>query len=327
MFERTTLSLPELAARWGRTPKQILEFAQNLGVPLYFNYGCLAFEETDSWHRSAGDQWEVQERDRLTKAIASTEGQIIRARDGQLSQWEQLPSGGAPELRAEISAMKGKLKFIDELLEQREIERAQCELGFLRAGPGTLLDIANNGEVKFPRWAFHTADPISASVIYDERGNPFLEWAGRIMILEARSDGDPRWSRMLSADDLFASMADVKAIEARQAQQEQVNAPVDGHPAPAIEERDSGASDTEVEKMKKAALIKRFVHQWPSLESDIGEASRNGLALARLSGGFYDVGKAIKWAKEKGKFNESSAFGGAINSILNSPTSVKKTLK
>lgn len=322
MFEPITLTVAELAARWNRTPKQILEFAQHLGVPLYFNYGCLAFEETDSWHRSAGDQWEVQERDYLTKAVESREEQIIRARDGQLSQWEQLPAGGVPELRKEINTMKSKLRFIEELLERRDVERTQCELGFLRAGPGTLFDIGNDGEVKFPRWAFHSAGEITAHVVHDERGNQFLEWVGRKMILEARNDGDPRWRRLLLVGDLFASLAEVKAIEAKS---ESSSQPANS-PAPAMEPATAFTVNQGIDKMKKAALVSKYKNSWPSVEADIGNASRTALKEAKLGMGYYDVTIALRWAKQAGKMSDSVSVGSPPSSILSSPTSIKHIL-
>jgi hypothetical protein len=84
---------------------------------------------------------------------------------------------------------------------------------------------------------------------------------------------------------------------------------------------------SEVKRIKKSALIKKYKHEWPSAEADINEASRNDLSKAKLGGGYYDEIKAIDWAKERGKFEDNNLGGSAKPSIFNSPTSTINRLK
>jgi hypothetical protein len=60
-----------------------------------------------------------------------------------------------------------------------------------------------------------------------------------------------------------------------------------------------------VEKLKRNALIDRYSRDWESIKSDLSEASRNGLSVAKLEGGFWDVAKVLAWGKAKGKPTES----------------------
>jgi hypothetical protein len=77
--------------------------------------------------------------------------------------------------------------------------------------------------------------------------------------------------------------------------------------------------------MKRSAIIKKFREEWKSAESDFGELSRNGLAVASTGKpGLYYVEKAVAWAKEKGKFIERNI---PPSSILSAPVSKANTLK
>lgn len=77
-----------------------------------------------------------------------------------------------------------------------------------------------------------------------------------------------------------------------------------------------------IERLKKSALVAKYKYQWPTVITDIADGSRNGLNEAKLGGGFYDLSKAIQWAKERGKFKEVTLITTSSNSILNSPASV-----
>lgn len=74
----------------------------------------------------------------------------------------------------------------------------------------------------------------------------------------------------------------------------------------------------EAPSMKKSALIAELEHEWPTIEADLSEASRNGLNEARapLHGQWYPD-KARAWAKRQGKLREQvnklspGIFGGS----------------
>ncbi len=72
----------------------------------------------------------------------------------------------------------------------------------------------------------------------------------------------------------------------------------------------SGAGDTApIEKRKKSALVNECQTVWPSIERDIQDAARNGLAAAAklADGRGWDKGHALDWAKEKGKLIEEKS--------------------
>lgn len=71
-----------------------------------------------------------------------------------------------------------------------------------------------------------------------------------------------------------------------------------------------GAGDTApIEKRKKSALVSECQSDWPTIERDIQDASRNGLAAAAklADGRDWDKGRALEWAKERGKLIEKGA--------------------
>ena len=210
MIEPLTLGVAELAARWKFTPRQVLQHAQGLGVPLYFAFEGLAFDIGDKWHRANGDWRKRREHDSLEKFIESAESQLQRRARGQLSQWETLTSDEAKELRTRVEADKGERNRLATVLEQRETERNRCDFrGFMRAAPSTLWDIDSLGSAPFPRMAFHPSSPVKV-VTLDGK----LIWDGRAIDLEPMSGRDRHSKDSLTADDLCALLAEVKAIEA-----------------------------------------------------------------------------------------------------------------
>jgi hypothetical protein len=68
-----------------------------------------------------------------------------------------------------------------------------------------------------------------------------------------------------------------------------------------VEQSTTTSNETLV--LKKAALITNLQHEWPSIEADLSEATRNGLNdAAKATGhGKWFESKARKWAIEKGK--------------------------
>lgn len=54
--------------------------------------------------------------------------------------------------------------------------------------------------------------------------------------------------------------------------------------------------------LKKTALVQKLLGEWPTIEQDLSEASRNGLNAAKAEGhGNWDVDRAKAWAESKGK--------------------------
>lgn len=76
-------------------------------------------------------------------------------------------------------------------------------------------------------------------------------------------------------------------------------------PAPVVED---SASATEDLPMKKAALIAALEHEWPSIERDLSDASRNGLKAAAHSGthGKWYKARARVWAVSEGKIKQAA---------------------
>jgi hypothetical protein len=59
----------------------------------------------------------------------------------------------------------------------------------------------------------------------------------------------------------------------------------------------------EREKLKRELLVERYERRnWPSIHADLLDGSRNGLmAAAGEVHGYYDVQRALRWARERGK--------------------------
>jgi hypothetical protein len=215
MFEPLTLTLAELAVRWNLTPRQVLQHAQQPGVPLYFAFEGLVFDNGEHWLRDSGDWLETGERDALVKSVESGEAWLRRRRDGRLTEWDQLSEEEAQELRTEIEENKIKIRDLNELLAGRDAERNRRHFrGFLRVGPSTLWDIESLGSAPFPHKAFHPSSPVKVVRLPDgPRGDGGLVWDGRIVALEPLYESDPHWKKRLTADDLVAITNEVKAIE------------------------------------------------------------------------------------------------------------------
>lgn len=81
---------------------------------------------------------------------------------------------------------------------------------------------------------------------------------------------------------------------------------------------------SDIERLKRSALVAKCQHQWNTVVTDLAEISRNGLDVAKLERGFYDLSKAIQWATERGKFKEATLITSPSSSILKSPVSVIK---
>jgi hypothetical protein len=216
MFEPLTLTLAELAARWSLTPRQLLQHAQQPGVPLYFAFEGLVFDISDRWYRHGGDWRETERRDGLVKSVERGEAWLQRRKLGKLTEWDQLSQEEAVKTRTDIEASKIEIRNLDEVLDGREAERHRRHFrGFLRAAPATLWDIESLGSAPFPHKAFHPSSPVRVVRLADTLpGQGEWVWDGRLVSLEPMQENDRHWKKHLTADDLVAITIEVKAIEA-----------------------------------------------------------------------------------------------------------------
>lgn len=153
MFEPLTLRMPELAERWKMTPVQALEFADVNGLPIYFNFSGLAFFDSNEWCRTHGDQDTRRELGKLESDITNGELHILRHARGETGKYDHLTDQDARNLRQSIEASKHRCKIINELLEQREIDRKRyLYRGPIGAGQKTLFEIQQSGKSGWPRF-------------------------------------------------------------------------------------------------------------------------------------------------------------------------------
>ncbi len=153
MFEPLTLRMPELAERWKMTPVQALEFADVNGLPIYFNFSGLAFFDSNEWCRTHGDQDTRRELGKLESDITNGELHILRHARGETGKYDHLTDQDARNLRQSIEASKHRCKMINELLEQREIDRKRyLYRGPIGAGQKTLFEIQQSGKSGWPRF-------------------------------------------------------------------------------------------------------------------------------------------------------------------------------
>ena len=78
----------------------------------------------------------------------------------------------------------------------------------------------------------------------------------------------------------------------------------------------------QVNAMKKAALIAALEYEWPSIEDNISEATRNGLKAAAHTGkhGEWDKDKARAWAVSNGKIKQSAPVHSLAGAWLGTTT-------
>jgi hypothetical protein len=205
MIEPLTLTVAELAARWNKPSRLVLEF----GLPMYFYFDGLVFEFSDKWHRANGDVQEVQDLEahkaRLSTLEIDLERQSLHKRGLlKLTQWEEaLSDDELHNYRAEADRVGKQIAHLTALLKERSDERQHCvRNGLLRAAPRTVHEIAQHGQTKFPHFAYmpHSPGSEGKSLIPD----------GAVVALE---DGFPL-KEWLTEADIVVSMLDVKVAEA-----------------------------------------------------------------------------------------------------------------
>jgi hypothetical protein len=66
--------------------------------------------------------------------------------------------------------------------------------------------------------------------------------------------------------------------------------------------------------LKKAALLKKHLHRWPTINRDFQDASENGLSVAAKAPthGDWFESKALGWAEKKGKLLSSEQRGNPL---------------
>jgi hypothetical protein len=199
MTEPLTLTLPELAARWKITPRQVLEFAQQRSLPLYFYFDGLVFDFADKWRRAGGETQDAHaleaKQERAAAILLGLQRQNLHKMGLlKLSQWEDEMSEQAMlEQRAELDRLSAAVEALKQRLAQRQQERQlRVRNGPLRAAPRTLQELATRGRARFPQFAY-----------LPEGGD------GQLVALE---DGFPLRDQ-LRAEDTFASLRDIETIE------------------------------------------------------------------------------------------------------------------
>lgn len=205
MIESLTLTVAELATRWNKTNRQVLEH----GLPMYFYFDGLVFDFGDKWHRANGDAKEAQDLEahiaRLSMLEIDLERQGLHKRGLlKLTQWEEaLDDDTLHHHRAEADRLGKEIAHLTALLKERGDERQRSvRNGLLRAAPRTIHEIAQNGKTRFPHFAYMPHSPSS-----DGKG-PIPD--GAVVALE---DGFPL-KEWLDEADVVVSMLDAKVAEA-----------------------------------------------------------------------------------------------------------------
>ncbi|NRR28906.1 hypothetical protein HSX11_01795 [Oxalobacteraceae bacterium] len=205
--EPLTLTLAELAKRWSKTTRQVLD----QGLPMYFYFDGLVFDFGDKWQRAGGDVHDAQTLEAHQTRVATLEIDLQRQalhKRGQLklTQWEDALSDEALRgLQAEADRLNSEIVRLSTALKQRSEDRQRhVRNGLLRAAPRTLREITQQGKCIFPHFAFMPTMPTGIA----DSNIPVAE--GAVVALE---DGFPV-KEYLTGEDLVIAMADIKAAEA-----------------------------------------------------------------------------------------------------------------
>lgn len=123
-------------------------------------------------------------------------------------------------------------------------------------------------------------------------------------------------TKPVGVTEILASRAALKELHTERAR---LLAVLEGGESPAL------APDAQAEAgppriLKKSAMVATYLDKWPTIDADINEAARNGLAVAKTDKkGMWYVDKAIEWARSKGKWLEpvqahpiTAAWSGAV---------------
>ncbi|WP_312433843.1 hypothetical protein [Janthinobacterium sp.] len=217
MFEPLTQTVSQLATRWGYSVHDVLTHAIQKNWPVYFHFEGLVFDVADRLRY--GHDWRAaSESSRLAANIEGAEHTLQRNVQHlkgllTLTEWEDvLSEEDVRNLRIEIEGKKKLLKISTEMNEERNEARQQFHRnGALRAAPRTLQDVADHGLAAFPLKAFY---PNSPAWYVPNAEAPGQLLKGRLVALE---DVSLHPKTKITADDLFATMEDIKAIESEYA--------------------------------------------------------------------------------------------------------------
>ncbi|WP_415915516.1 hypothetical protein [Pseudomonas amygdali] len=201
MIEPQFLSVTELAVRWTATERQILEHGSLLRIPIFFLFDGLAFLPSERWLMGHGAH-EVQLELANKRALASEWDDLIkRNAAGLTDMYSRLDDQQVIDLRKKITDYEHRIEELDVLLEGRSRQRkSKSVFGYLRLPPRTIVDIQEQGIIPFPHLA--------------------INQSGELMTLEPGITG--KWKDTLSVGDLLIPLADIKSIETRQAQLDEV---------------------------------------------------------------------------------------------------------
>jgi hypothetical protein len=164
-----------------------------------------------------GERYVAQELESLKQNIGTMEMQLRKNLlyvQGQLEMSkseQQLTQNHAQKLHHRIADQAEKVEQLYEKLRQREIKRKKhIRNGLLRALPATVQVAALRGHAPFPPFAYDPAKDV-AIVSLPEKGGLFLD--GRLLVLEDSLQP----VEDLRAENLYVSIIDVQAIEAKTA--------------------------------------------------------------------------------------------------------------
>lgn len=269
MLEPTTISVPNLAARWNQTTGDILEHAAYLRINLLFNFDGLVFDFSDDWLPFGKDAMERRKLQALTDFSERAEAQFKRRVNGQLSQWESLDDEQAVSLRARLTAKKHEIEALNELFDDRDRKRNQKHFrGALMATPEMVNELIRFGFSKHPTIAYRPEGPFH---LCDMRGKRVLD--GPIVKLEPEA---AQWKERLELVDMAISMAAVKAIEA--AAQPQKTAPdKTDSPEPVVTK--SASVDRDTDKIDWRNLVRGEAYeQWIKTLAENGTPTLENVA-------------------------------------------------
>lgn len=74
-------------------------------------------------------------------------------------------------------------------------------------------------------------------------------------------------------------------------------------PAPSVPPESVVMPSPPAPAMTKTGIVKAHMHRWPTIESDLSDASRNGLSVAKAGERRWDERKALEWARSRGKLH------------------------
>jgi hypothetical protein len=86
-------------------------------------------------------------------------------------------------------------------------------------------------------------------------------------------------------------------------------------------------SDRQIFPMSKAALVSKYKAQWATIERDMQDASKNGLAVAKAGARKWSEDLALQWTRSNNKFKDRSDVGNSPQMMMtNLPTRVVNKL-